>query len=573
MRRGVAREVALFLATRGATPTAMLAYTLLADFESTAGATPASSVTVTADTSSRKALHTAGMKVTGNGTNSSQSVSALGTAGDLSATDTIVACVDCGSAARSAVTSVRPRFVAGANSYTYQVNAAAGVVQDAPFDTFSRGKRWVAFKVANFRITNWAGAAVTAESASKRIDMVINAGGANNTDIVMDALVAPAKHKSAVMITFDDNNPTQYTNAYPALAARGMVASLYVPWAWIGLNGKTTLAQLHEMQAAGWAICLDGTPDDQPFTYYATRAAALAQLNSNRDSVAAEFGSFGTAHFCFPNGRVGYAEGAITSACTADGSTTVTLTGGANAFNNGIAPGIFVTSSVGAAVPAGTYVTAIGSTGTTVTFNNAIPAGVTSITCTASLTALTPTCNGTTTVTLASTTNLHVGMTMLGYTVPANTKIVSIDSGTQLTVSNAVPATCVKADFCYLDGEWWATRFYDDLIAAGYKSGRRVNGNIFLWAGFGVDVLATIGMYGLSLDNTASTSSIVAQINAAIDQQQDMILYGHNPQAADMSSHWNVIFDAIKARVDAGDAEVVTVPVGIETALARPGIA
>lgn len=57
-----------------------------------------------------------------------------------------------------------------------------------------------------------------------------------------------------VLLTFDDGRSTVYTNAFPYMQARGLVATSYVTTNFIGTAGYTTAAQLQEMDAAGWSI-------------------------------------------------------------------------------------------------------------------------------------------------------------------------------------------------------------------------------------------------------------------------------------------------------------------------------
>lgn len=555
----------------GASAPAPLAYSVIYDFETAAGI-PSAACAISQHTGSRKALHNAGLRILGNTTNASQSVSALTTfATDMAGWDVMVMCVDFGSGYQCPMSAIRPSFTVGGITYAYRVQASPLVQFDVPFDIDARGKRWMAYKVSNFKQTDFAGASVTGTGgATKTLNLAtINAQGNCGEDIVVDAMVLPATHKPAVMITWDDNNPSQYTDAYPAMLSRALPGTLYVPANLIG-GGKTSEANMLTMQANGWAMCVDSEADDKPLTAAPTLAAAITALNANRDAVIAKFGAAGAAHICYSYGRVGYVTGAQTLTLTTYGTDVATIPA-ATAYTT-LAAGMRVTANVGGSVPAGTYVVEVLSP-TTVRLSNVIAAGVTSMTFVARILGVAATCNGTTSVTLSSTANLFAGMHLLGGgAADPDTRIVSIDSGTVITADKNVPASVTKADFGYVDGEYWPTKVHDALLANGYKSGRRVNGYYGVYTGFGVDPLATIAMNGLSLDSVASTAVYVAQIQTMVRQRQDIILYGHNPQAGDFAAHWNVIFDAIKALVDAGECECLTVPAWWAKASARAPI-
>lgn len=61
--------------------------------------------------------------------------------------------------------------------------------------------------------------------------------------------------KSTLMISFDDNNLSQYTLAYPLIKAKGMVASCYIISDCINASDKLTSTQMQELYATGWDIC------------------------------------------------------------------------------------------------------------------------------------------------------------------------------------------------------------------------------------------------------------------------------------------------------------------------------
>ncbi len=57
-----------------------------------------------------------------------------------------------------------------------------------------------------------------------------------------------------ILITFDDANEDNYTNAFPIMKKYGFTGVLYLPYDYIGTNGYLTVDQIKEMAAAGWEI-------------------------------------------------------------------------------------------------------------------------------------------------------------------------------------------------------------------------------------------------------------------------------------------------------------------------------
>ncbi len=57
-----------------------------------------------------------------------------------------------------------------------------------------------------------------------------------------------------VLITFDDGNLDNYTNAYPLMQAYGFTGVLYIVGNYIGVDNYLSAAQIKEMARAGWEI-------------------------------------------------------------------------------------------------------------------------------------------------------------------------------------------------------------------------------------------------------------------------------------------------------------------------------
>jgi hypothetical protein len=101
------------------------------------------------------------------------------------------------------------------------------------------------------------------------------------------------------------------------------------------------------------------------------------------------------------------------------------------------------------------------------------------------------TTNGTTSVTLsAANANIKVGMTVTGYQVPANTKVVSI-SGTALVVDKAIPAPTKAATlplmFRDMTLPFIGTKLLEATQAAGFLSARATIGFQVLHDRWGMD--------------------------------------------------------------------------------------
>ena len=57
-----------------------------------------------------------------------------------------------------------------------------------------------------------------------------------------------------VIITFDDANEDNYTNAFPIMKKYGFTGVLYLPYDYIGTPNYLTVDQVKEMAAAGWEV-------------------------------------------------------------------------------------------------------------------------------------------------------------------------------------------------------------------------------------------------------------------------------------------------------------------------------
>jgi hypothetical protein len=80
--------------------------------------------------------------------------------------------------------------------------------------------------------------------------------------------------------------------------------------------------------------------------------------------------------------------------------------------------------------------------------------------------------NGSAVVTMASTTGIVAGMRVVAYGIAKNMTVLSVDSGTQLTLSAAAPNGLAIVDFVNASGPFHGLKATDALAAAGFKLGR-----------------------------------------------------------------------------------------------------
>lgn len=140
-----------------------------------------------------------------------------------------------------------------------------------------------------------------------RLRVRLNAVASTLPKITFASMKTGGKYYPNILFTFDDAFSTVYTVAYPYMSARGIVGTIYVNGSSIDTAGYCTLAQLTEMQSAGWAIC------DHVYTHTnLTTVDAAAQrslLQQNRNYLTTNGFTKGMEHLAYPNG--GYNDSII----------------------------------------------------------------------------------------------------------------------------------------------------------------------------------------------------------------------------------------------------------------------
>lgn len=75
------------------------------------------------------------------------------------------------------------------------------------------------------------------------------------TTLLIDSIVNGASlPPRPVIISFDDANEDNYTNAFPIMQKYGFTGVLYVPYDYLGTEGYLNVDQIKEMAAAGWEV-------------------------------------------------------------------------------------------------------------------------------------------------------------------------------------------------------------------------------------------------------------------------------------------------------------------------------
>ena len=92
-----------------------------------------------------------------------------------------------------------------------------------------------------------------------------------------------------VILTFDDANEDNYTNAYPIMQKYGFTGVLYVPYDYIGTNGYLTVDNIKAMAAAGWEVGSHSL--SHPLNFLALDMAALrAEIVTSRKQLTSLLG-------------------------------------------------------------------------------------------------------------------------------------------------------------------------------------------------------------------------------------------------------------------------------------------
>ncbi|OAN59938.1 right-handed parallel beta-helix repeat-containing protein [Sphingomonas sp. TDK1] len=497
--------------------------------------------------------------------------------------DLIGFCVDPGTDLfNSTQTAANPKFYMPNNAfYAHAVDTTYGNNPDTDFYPTTRGKRWLTFKTDRMRLGGaWAGAPMTTtgSGSKKLVVQVTNQNSNRNHSLKFGPFIRPQRIKPAIVWTFDDVNVGQFTKAAPAMQAAANAAGMLHPFVGTGmmcLGGLDTSTKLTSAQAMvlknnyGWTWSLDSANDDQAFTQFPSRAAAIAQLNQLRDNcIALGYSTVEDAKmFCYSYGGHTYGQPGPLS-LTPNGTDTIgNVTNGILA--NGYAAGMVVkgTGAVGNPILLAVNRTSISRI--EFKFDRPIPASAArSFYFCATRRGLTYAATGNAQITV-DTTYLVPGMGMDAYGVPSGLVITSVDvegvSG-MITMSGNVPSGTGVANFHLKHGEFAPGLMEDALLEAGYSFGRwgSAGGGNGIYTGYGLDPLIAIRQPAASIDDgtaVGGNANVVEkcknEIIEATDNGRDLICYMHyGPQQND--DNFVLLAQWAAARCAAGDFDIIS---------------
>lgn len=134
---------------------------------------------------------------------------------------------------------------------------------------------------------NWVGVKIT------------NSAGGGACTVKVGGIWKYTPKRATLVIQFDDAFSSVYTDAYPAMAARGLVGEIAVIAARVGTGGYCTEAQLLEMQAAGWSLVVHG---DYDHVTLGSLSACQADIAMNQAYVQRLGGNY--LDYVYPTGLI-----------------------------------------------------------------------------------------------------------------------------------------------------------------------------------------------------------------------------------------------------------------------------
>lgn len=133
-----------------------------------------------------------------------------------------------------------------------------------------------------------------------RIRVRLNAVAATLPKVTFASLKTGGRNNANILFTFDDAFDDVYIDAFPYMSARGIVGTVYINWSLIGTSGYCTLAEILEMQDAGWAMANHVYSHTNLTTVDEATQRSLVQQNI--DAAIANGCPVGVDHLAYPNG-------------------------------------------------------------------------------------------------------------------------------------------------------------------------------------------------------------------------------------------------------------------------------
>jgi hypothetical protein len=164
---------------------------------------------------------------------------------------------------------------------------------------------------------------------------------------------------------------------------------------------------------------------------------------------------------------------------------------------------------------------------------------------------------------MSDTAGITSGMKVSGFNVPRITRVVSVDSGTEVTVDNNIAAQTRPIMFTDDSGEFHGNKLQDALSDAGYKTARTTMPDT-VYTRFGIGSGQALEFNGVSTSNVTA-STMIGWVDQAISKGQTLVTYSHSivpviDSGLDMlESEFDTWMDYVKTKVDAGELQVLTI--------------
>ena len=167
---------------------------------------------------------------------------------------------------------------------------------------------------------------VAPQTFARQLDHLTKQG---YTTATLDDFTQHRLKEKSVILTFDDGYASHYTDAFPALKARGMTATFYIVTNAVGTNGSLTWDQIREMQGAGMQIESHG-PSHRDLTTL-SKEEQLNELVESKKTIEGKLGKT-VQHFCYPSGR--YTEDTLALVKSAGYETATTTKSGVASYTH-----------------------------------------------------------------------------------------------------------------------------------------------------------------------------------------------------------------------------------------------
>lgn len=326
-----------------------------------------------------------------------------------------------------------------------------------------------------------------------------------------DAFVAKGGGRPCAVLGCDDG--INIDEAITEARVRDMLMTHYVPSKKVTDATSSSIyrwVDYRRLASYGMDIQCDGTPDDSSMVNGKSNPAeSIGLLKTCRNTIMAEIPGTDPRHFCYPNGDTD----------------------------------VFVANQPNAIIDHRLYAggAAVGTTG------SAVITGMT------------------------STSGLAAGMPVGGFGIPAGTKIASVDSSTQITLTTALTAALTTIAVWDDSHPFFLDQLQDALRADGtFYTGRTTNFDTF-HSRFGIAgrdfLMPAFSMSNGTVGNDTPeqmADRAVSRLDAAIARRENIEFYFHGIKSSGITfidtpmSTFVAFLNALQARRDAGLVDVLT---------------